>query len=103
MKITTYQLKHFPNGTLFSEILEDSLASSTLYKKIETLDPDDMWPEGDIMVEEFLLPTFGEVPGETCRLGYQEMEDVEWEVWEIEAVQKMVGWLMNSEQFFEAE
>ena len=98
MKVTSYQLKNLPDGTVFSAISNDSLKpEESLYKKMESLD------DHDVMVEEMTLSQFSEVPGEIFRLGLKEDDEQEWEVWTIKEINIMIGWLMTSFQYIEAE
>jgi hypothetical protein len=100
-KLKTSELQNLPDGTIFSDAEGGLDDSPILYKKIETCIEYKGWPEGDVSVEPVCLAQFGEVPGERCRLGYTDKDDKEWLVWGREDIEKMVGWLMASTQYFE--
>jgi hypothetical protein len=61
-----------------------------------------MWPEGDVLVQEFTFTQYGNVPGEAFRLQTTSGDDRKWLIWTINNVQMMVGWLMTSQQFMDS-
>ena len=102
--VHTKELQNLPNGVIFSEHFCDGLAQEPpICKKLETLEPCDIWPHGDICYEEICFTQFCEVPGDAGRLGHTPDEEREWIVWSVEDVQKMVGWMMTSQQMMDCE
>jgi hypothetical protein len=100
--LLTNQLQALADGTLFYEHVFDGMEpEKSLYKKVRTCQPDNDWPEGDIVIEEMTCGQYGEVPGERCRLGHTNASDKEWCVVPRQNVEKMVGWLMTTAQYFE--
>jgi hypothetical protein len=100
--VTTKELQKLPDGILFSEHFSDGLAQEPpICKKLETLAPCDLWPDGDVLFEEMTFSQFAEVPGDAGRLGHKTEDGREWIIWDIEGVQKMVGWFMTSRQFLD--
>jgi hypothetical protein len=101
--VSTLELQKLPNGIIFSEHFSDGLAQEPpICKKLETLNPCKMWPHGDILFEEITLTQFAETPGDAGRLGHKPDDELEWRVWSVEDVQKMVGWLMTSQQMMDS-
>ena len=100
--LLTSELQQLADGTIFSEHVFDGLAQEpVLYKKVCNCTPHKDWPEGDVLVEPISLGQYAEVPGERHRLGYTDDSEKEWHAWSRENIEKMVGWLMSSHQYFQ--
>lgn len=100
--LLTKDLQSLPDGTLFYEHVFDGMEDEQpIYKKIETCVPHKDWPEGDIVIEAMTCGQYREVPGERNRLGFTNESEKEWCVVPRENVEKMVGWLMTTAQYYE--
>ena len=101
--VFTSQLQDLENRSIFSEYHNRGMAIDlVLYMKLETIPPSKEFPSGDVLVQELYSSQSNEVPGDIYRLAYDDSDEKIWHVWDMENVQKMVGWLMSSKQFMES-
>ena len=89
--ISTDDLRELPDGILFSEHFMDGLAMEPpIFKKLESIEPSGMWPDGDVLIEEMVLTQYAETPGEACRLGIGNDQEKMWLIWTPNNTQQMV-------------
>ena len=102
--ILTEDLQKLPDGTLFYEHVFDGLEpEQVIWKKLRSIPKGKNCLNGDISVEPMTCGQYGEVPGEVCCLGWDNTSEKEWRVVSSDNVMRMVGWLMASTQYLEAE
>ncbi len=102
--ILTEDLQKLPDGTLFYEHVFDGLEpEKVIWKKMESIPRGKDAPNGDIAAQPMTCGQYGEVPGETCCFGWDNTSDKEWRVVGPDNVMRMIGWLMASEQYLQAE